>query len=169
MDNWDDFRKAIATAREGVGIFRDAAGLAGQLRDIITARKKDTPLDAFTLVTNLSHKLLDAHVAQLQTLNLVLDLERALEQAHRRQQEADRYELVTFPGSGALVLALKPDDPKREPPHYLCHPCLEDGHKRILQPAGGYRPDLLECPRCKTQHATKGRPQGSLRTDWSPV
>ncbi len=144
----EDVRGAISLAKDGFGLVKEASGVAGKLRDVFSGAKEKAPdFDTVGLASDLAQKLLNAQIAQSEIMNRLLELEAALKEAQRKQDEAERYTLVTLP-LGALVLALKDGDPKGEPPHYLCHACFEDGKKRILQPFGRSL-STLECPGCR--------------------
>lgn len=142
--------EAIGLAKEGFGLVKEAGGAAGKLRDLVSKPKeKPADIDTLTMAADLAYKLVSAQVAQSQMMNRLLELEAALKEAQRQQDEAERYTLIRL-SEGGFVLALKPDDPKGEPAHYLCHACFQDGKKRILQPSFGCR-GHIECPGCKAR------------------
>ncbi|MES2667907.1 MAG: hypothetical protein V4712_17620 [Pseudomonadota bacterium] len=144
----EDINGVINTAKNGGGLIKDAFGLAKTIRDAV--RSPTEPVDRLqitALVGELSQKLADAQIAQLELVNLLMETEAALKAAKQKQDEAGRYELTPLP-MGGFVLALKQGDPKGEPFHYLCQPCADEGKKRILQPMGRST-YALECPTCK--------------------
>lgn len=153
--------EAIGLAKDGLGLVKEAGGIAGKLRDVFSKpEKKPADLDALGLASDLAYKLLNAQVSQSEIMNRLLELEAALKDAQRQQDEANRYALVEL-ASGAHVLALKPGDPKGEPPHYLCPACFEDGKKRILQPYG-HSGAARECPGCKQVFRWRPAQSGGL-------
>jgi hypothetical protein len=170
MNEWagyiDDVKTVVGIAKDGAGFLKDARTAFDAMRRLAgNPDKKVSDPDILGLISTFTEKLVDAQLAQSQVLNALQELERAVEQAQRLHDERSRYELQAT-ATGALVLALKPGDPKAEPPHYLCADCLEEGKKRILQPLG-YSTGTLECNGCKqTFRFVVSRPHVSGGRDW---
>lgn len=152
MNEWlgyiDDVKTVVGIAKDGAGFLKDARTAFETLRRLASSPdKKVSDPDVLGLISTFTEKLVDAQLAQSEVLNALNELERKVEDAQRLHDERSRYELEAT-ATGAMVLALKPGDPKGEPPHYLCADCLEDGKKRILQPYGRAE-ETRECGGCK--------------------
>lgn len=139
---------ALSAGREAGGIAKDSLAVAQKVRDklggMADARIKG---EVFDMLGTLNENLFKMQVANFELMDALYQTETALRTAQAKYDEAQRYELVTLP-MGGVVLALKKNDPKGEPLHYLCQPCSDEGKKRILQPFGRST-DALECPTCK--------------------
>ncbi len=127
---------ALGTAAAGATVLKDTNALFNQARELLAPGSQKLPRDeVIGLLSQMAEKLLKAQLAQAEVLNVLNELERTIVAAKQIEDERQRYELVMTPGD-SIVLALKPGDPKGEPPHFLCPSCFEDGKKRILQPLG---------------------------------
>ncbi len=146
---------AITAGREAGGFLKDGLSVAQKVREKLGGMA-DAGLKAevFDLLITLSEKLAQVQTANFELVDALHQAETALRTAHAKYDEAQRYELTPLP-MGGFVLALKANDPKGEPPHYLCQPCHDDGKKRILQPFGRST-EILECPTCKQMTRVMG-------------
>ena len=76
----------------------------------------------------------------------VSDLEKEVARFEEWAAEKKRYQLTDY-GGATFAYALKPDAANGEPPHRLCAPCYQKGHKSILQFSNrGAGQDYYECP-----------------------
>ena len=144
----DAISEAVGAIREAGSTLKDGISIAKKVRDQLRgapdAAKQEEILGH---LGSLSEKLADVQLAHLELVDRLHQAETALRATQANYDEAQRYQLTSL-AMGGFVLALKKDDAKGEPFHYLCQPCYDDGKKRILQPFGRSE-SLLECPGCK--------------------
>lgn len=134
-------REAGGFAKDGLSIAKKVGEKLGGMADAGLKR------EVFDMLGTMSENFAKVQVANFELVDALHQAETALRTAQAKYDEAQRYQLTSLP-MGGFVLALKKDDPKGEPFHYLCQPCHDDGKKRILQPFGRSN-ETLECPNCK--------------------
>ncbi|QXH25101.1 hypothetical protein ACTTAK_06645 [Rhodobacter capsulatus] len=112
------------------------------------------------LVIELLDKLIDAKAAQAEIRDLVLTLQRELQERDQFEAELARYAL-TKTDRGARIYTLKADDSRGEPLHHICPSCVGQRKKSILQPSvDAY--NSLTCPSCKTRFLADTSERGDL-------
>lgn len=84
--------------------------------------------------------------------------------------ETERYELFQFP-SGAQAMRIKPESQGREPLHYLCQPCFDQGSRMVLQPNEGAFGEYFICTKCQYKHWVRKISSAPMQrrvadTDW---
>lgn len=92
-------------------------------------------------------RMLEAQDSHAEMAKKVQELEEALKQYERWEQEKKRYQLAKT-DAGTLLYRLRADCLDGEPEHDLCPVCFQDEVKSILQV--GTTGEVAHCPRCKT-------------------
>ena len=116
----------------------------GELVKAVTNAEKRIEIN--NAVLELQDKIVQHREAQLDTLQRcyalveeknalyakLLESEKRLAEAKRREADFDRYRMVSV-GDGTLLHALKKSAADGEPPHWLCPRCFSERKKAILQ------------------------------------
>lgn len=141
----------LETIQNAIKLATDGSKAASSVADVMTRFKKlfDTPKalsqeDLRPLVIELTENVLNAKTANLELKEQLLAMREAALERQARKEQFSRYALWQT-GTGSLVYRLKEECEDKEPLHYLCPPCKEEGHASILQGPHHYK----ECPRCK--------------------
>jgi hypothetical protein len=109
-----------------------------------------------TKVIDLQTLILAAQSSALQAQEEQLELARDVELSKKEiarlkawEHERSRYVLKEV-GAGAFAYTLKEDSNHKEPSHWLCCQCYQDGLKSILQYSGYlHSGKVFSCNRCK--------------------
>ncbi len=139
-----------------IGAIAAAVGIAKNLKDLAASQGTSVPPDMRDQIVALFDRVMDVQTgvltAQQRELKLTercRKLEDDLRSVRDWQAEKARYTLTSL-GGKTFVYAVKPDDPRGEPPHWLCVRCIEDGKKSVLQHWGViYSNRRWKCPRCE--------------------
>ena len=133
----------VGEAIAGLSAVKTAFDMAKALQNIHDTVARDRA------VIELQKEILSAQVAQAALIQRVSDLEKEVARFEEWAAEKKRYQLTDY-GGATFAYALKPDAANGEPPHRLCAPCYQKGHKSILQFSNrGAGQDYYECPSCK--------------------
>jgi len=132
-----DVNGLLETANAAVGFISGGTDLVDKLRKLTQRGDKDSisAAEVAELTLNLQNQLIDARLAQIRLLDALRDLKGEMIEIDRRFELQRRYEPV-MTAAGAPVLALKSDDDRAEPPHYICPSCADQGRRTFLQPQG---------------------------------
>ena len=110
---------------------------------------RDQIVALFDRVMDVQTEVLTAQHRELKLTERCRKLEDDLRSVRDWQAEKARYTLTSL-GGKTFVYAVKPDDPRGEPPHWLCVRCIEGGKKSVLQHWGViYSNRRWKCPRCE--------------------
>lgn len=143
-----------------VGGLQAASGIARTLMGLkITGEVQAKVIELQSVIMSAQSDALTAQQSQFELLARVRELEEIIAGLERMGGERERYELTAV-DRGAFAYTLKPEVDTTEPPHWLCVPCFEGGHKSLLQNWGPSRDKQYAeygCARCQTKITTHWR------------
>jgi hypothetical protein len=117
----------------------------------------DVIIELQGLILDAQQGLFVAQEEQSAAAQRIAELEQKIEGLKNWSAEMERYELADT-GQGSLAYRRKEGAEPREPEHWICPQCAEDGRKSILKheslPVG--RADMLVCTRCNFDVVTRG-------------
>lgn len=122
------------------------------------------------VLLGLQGQLNTAHVEQTTFTNRIRELEAAIAQFKRWEQEKERYTLHQFP-LGTLAYRVKAEVQGAEPLHYICSNCYEKGVKSLLQQCEEHNWfKAMKCNACDAVIRTENpqEPQGTMTSDYDP-
>jgi hypothetical protein len=127
----------------------------GEITALILKTKIDSTvtekvIEMQSAITSLQSTLMSIQAENQDLLRQKNELEQRLTDAENWNAEAQRYSLTEIT-TGVFVYALKPEEAKSGPSHWLCVNCYQNKQKSILQSEGtGIDGTYYLCPRCKT-------------------
>jgi len=127
-----------------------------RLRDVAAIQSKVIELQGE--IVSAQEGALAAQEAQSALSKRVCELEKEVADLKAWDAEKEKYQLTKIT-RGVFAYALKEQAGTREPNHYICPNCYEDGHKAILQTEPRFPgfADVLVCLRCGCEiNATGG-------------
>lgn len=132
-----DLDTLLSSGKLGLDIVTGGVALAEKIGQIVERGDKGgiPAAEVAKLTLELQNQLIDARKAQIDLLSAIGDLKGEMIEIDRRLELQARYEPVTTAG-GAFVLVLKSSEERREPPHYICPDCADEGRRSFLQPQG---------------------------------
>jgi hypothetical protein len=128
------------------------------LRDEEAFRSKSIELQ--NTITDALEKSIEAREAYAKQLDRVRDLEAEIARLKAWEVEKQNYEMKKC-GEASVAYMLKPEARGKQPPHWLCPNCFENGRKSILV-ATGKQPSrlwLFKCTTCMAEPACYHMPQ----------
>lgn len=139
----DTLDKAVEFASRSTKAADSAFGIARKVKKLFSSEEPEGKKELEGLVMELMNDVTDTKLANLDLKEQLIELREKAIQSNTREKEFDRYELWEAP-AGSLIYRLKDTDDQKEPNHYLCPRCKEDGVKSVLQGHSTFR----DCPRC---------------------
>lgn len=124
---------AVAGAMSSLKATQDILKAMLGLRDAAKVREKVVELQGLILAAQSD--AFEANVAQAALLERVRELEKQVADLEAWEAEKQRYELKEV-APGAFAYALKADEQRAEPTHWICAGCYEHRRKSILQRSG---------------------------------
>ena len=143
--DFDLINNALETAARGTKAADGAIGLVKRVKELFGSAKSSGNSELESLVVELMGQITDTKLTNVELKEQLIALRESIIEAQAKQIELDRYELWEAP-AGSVIYRLKKSAEQKEPDHYLCPHCMEDGVKSILQGHSTFR----RCPRCDT-------------------
>lgn len=138
---------AVTGAKAAVDLIKTSIAARDQAKaeEAVTEAKRTLAV-AYDALLGVSQEALNLVQQVAAAQKRIEALEAENKQLQAQTEERDRYVLAEI-GGGVMAYALKPDDDRGEPPHYLCQPCMSKNLKIVLQPHGPR--GNLRCPACE--------------------
>lgn len=145
--NFSDFQEILGLAANAVGLTKQAASTAGEVKKLFSDGDSAASAETQELLNTLAHQLTTANMTNFQLSALLKEISERVRAEDEYEKRKKRYRLVDT-GHGDMVLVFQPEGPDDDPQHFICPICLEKLRK-FHYVTGSPSSDGKHCQNCR--------------------